>query len=149
MKREAGTYALILNCPCDQTIDVGRLGTITFAKSYYIYVGSAFGPGGVAARVARHCRTDKLVHWHIDYVRTAMTVTEVWYTHEPEHREHLWARIISASARCRASITGFGSTGCECESHLFYYRPRPSLSAFRRELSGTCSKCGAMLMDGR
>jgi len=36
---------------------------------YYIYIGSAFGPGGVRARMLRHLRADKPKHWHIDYLR--------------------------------------------------------------------------------
>ena len=72
MTSQPGTYALILHCPSDRPMAVGRLGVITFEKGYFIYIGSAFGAGGVLARVKRHCRTDKRLRWHIDYVRTAM-----------------------------------------------------------------------------
>ncbi len=135
VKPKPGTYALVLLCPSERGIEVGRLGTTTFKQGYYIYVGSAFGPGGVAARVKRHCRIDKPVRWHIDYLRTAMTVVEVWFTHDPGHWEHHWAGTLSDSERSNASVSGFGSSDCDCESHLFRFRRRPTLAAFRRELN--------------
>ncbi len=137
MKSEPGTYALILRCPSEESIEVGRLGSVKFDKGYYAYVGSAFGPGGVAARVKRHCRNDKPVRWHIDYLRKAMTVIEVWFTYAPEHWEHPWARALSDSQQSSASVSGFGSSDCDCESHLFRFRRRPILSAFRQELTRT------------
>ncbi len=140
MKSEPGTYALVLRCPSDHRTAVGRLGTITFEKGYYVYVGSAFGPGGVLARVERHCRPDKRVRWHIDYVRTSMKVAEVWYTHYPDHQEHQWAGTLSTGGEAAASIRGFGSSDCDCKSHLFHFRHRPDLSVFRRELKRTVKK---------
>ncbi|MBT8467436.1 MAG: DUF123 domain-containing protein, partial [Deltaproteobacteria bacterium] len=35
-------------------VEVGRLGTICFDAPFYVYVGSAFGPGGLAARLRAH-----------------------------------------------------------------------------------------------
>ncbi|MFQ5579314.1 MAG: DUF123 domain-containing protein [Nitrospiria bacterium] len=54
MKSEPGTYALILQSRSEARGQVGRLGQINLKPGYYIYVGSAFGPGGVQARVSRH-----------------------------------------------------------------------------------------------
>ena len=69
LQQKFGTYALILRSSSQQTITVGKLGKIKMRKGYYIYVGSAFGPGGVRARVKRHCHIRKPPHWHIDYIR--------------------------------------------------------------------------------
>lgn len=52
MQAKSGTYILILSSPARSTIDVGRLGRMTLAHGYYLYVGSAFGPGGLRARIA-------------------------------------------------------------------------------------------------
>lgn len=137
VRTDPGTYALILRCPADRCVKVGRLGKLVLRKGYYTYVGSAFGPGGVARRVRRHCRLEKRMHWHIDYVRPAMTVIEAWYTHDLDPREHQWARTLSRSARFGASVNRFGSSDCDCTSHLFHSPYRPDLSAFRHELDAS------------
>ena len=54
-----GTYALILSCASNARIQVGRLGTMQLQCGYYVYLGSALGPGGLRARIAHH---QKLVH---------------------------------------------------------------------------------------
>ncbi|HYA22015.1 MAG TPA: DUF123 domain-containing protein [Thermoproteota archaeon] len=41
---------------------------MAFHPGLYLYVGSARGPGGLRARVARHLRRDKVRKWHIDYL---------------------------------------------------------------------------------
>ena len=111
---DKGVYALILRLESSRRIQIGRLGRFRFTAGTYVYVGSAFGPGGVLARVERHCRPDKRVRWHIDYVRTSMQVAEVWYTHHPDHQEHQWAGTLSTGGEAAASIRGFGSSDCDC-----------------------------------
>jgi Uri superfamily endonuclease len=69
LREGAGTYALILRSHSKATTQVGRWGRINLETGYYIYIGSAFGPGGVRARVSRHFRKEKRKHWHIDYLR--------------------------------------------------------------------------------
>jgi Uri superfamily endonuclease len=34
----------------------------------YLYCGSAKGPGGIRARLGRHMRCGKVVHWHVDHI---------------------------------------------------------------------------------
>ena len=41
-----GTYALILSCKSNVRIEIGRLGTMRLQPGYYVYLGSALGPGG-------------------------------------------------------------------------------------------------------
>jgi len=50
MKTEPGTYALILKCSLRVKIRIGCRRQIDIEPGYYIYVDSAFGPGGVKAR---------------------------------------------------------------------------------------------------
>ncbi|MFO8145391.1 MAG: DUF123 domain-containing protein, partial [Candidatus Syntrophosphaera sp.] len=54
-------------------------------------VGSARGPGGLAARIARHQREPKPRHWHIDYLRAHAELIAVWYTVGSLGRECSWA----------------------------------------------------------
>jgi Uri superfamily endonuclease len=94
---------------------------------YYVYVGSALGPGGVRARVLRHCRTNKSEHWHIDYL--PMSPVAAWYRHTTECLEHRWAELFS-SVMGLSSIPGFGCSDCRCESHLFVAHREPDFAAF-------------------
>ena len=93
-----GTYALVLGFSKRLEIVVGRLGVLEAQPGYYVYVGSALGPGGLAARVGRHCRHEKRLRWHVDYLRAVAQIEEVWYATGKSHRECRWA---SAYARCR------------------------------------------------
>ncbi len=60
-----GTYALLIRVDAPLVIHAGRLGTVALERGWYVYTGSAHGPGGLRARVSRHLRPDKAPHWHI------------------------------------------------------------------------------------
>ena len=49
-----GTYALLLEIREPTELRVGRLGHIHFDSPFYLYFGSAFGPGGLGARLKHH-----------------------------------------------------------------------------------------------
>ncbi len=115
---QPGTYAIIYHCPKKILLSIGGLGEIEFRQGHYIYVGSAFGPGGVRARIMRHEKRQKNQHWHVDYLRKEMSFIEAWYTHDTERLEHEWAKRMS-SAQLLAYPKGFGSSDCKCYAHLF------------------------------
>ena len=46
MTAQPGTYALVLASQKTGPVRIGRLGTLELQPGVYIYVGSAFGPGG-------------------------------------------------------------------------------------------------------
>lgn len=129
MKTEPGTYVLILRSRVKATTQVGRWGSINLEPGYYLYVGSAFGPGGVHARVSRHCRRTKPNHWHIDYLRKFLSPVGVWYSHEPQHLEHRWAQVLYEVSDMSA-IKGFGCSDCKCFSHLFQTSTTPDMALF-------------------
>lgn len=85
---------------------------------FYIYVGSAFGPGGVRARVLRHCRLAKAKHWHIDYLREFLSPMGACYSYDAMRLEHQWAQVLCDMSGM-SSIRGFGCSDCQCHSHLF------------------------------
>ena len=64
-----GTYVLVLRVSKRLEILVGKLGKLVVQPGFYLYTGSAMGPGGLAARVGRHCRHEKRLRWHVDYLR--------------------------------------------------------------------------------
>jgi len=136
---EPGTYVLVMSLDRHAAIRVGRLGTARFRPGFYAYVGSALGPGGIAARVGRHARGGGAVHWHIDYLRRVAPVQEAWYTTGHVRREHAWARALETLSR-GPSIAGFGASDCRCSSHLVYFGRPPEIADFRRAVRGSGSK---------
>lgn len=119
MKPEPGTYALILQSHSSETIQVGRWGQFDLQPGYYIYVGSAFGSGGVRARVSHHLRAEVRKHWHIDFLRAHARPVEAWVSYEATHLEHKWAGIFFETPGM-TPIRGFGCNDCKCYSHLFF-----------------------------
>ena len=100
---------------------------------FYIYVGSARGPGGLRARVGHHLQPSKRLHWHIDYLRPNLRLEQIWYCYTTQKEaEHDWARRIKDLSAAPAPVVGFGSSDCGCESHLYFFSILPSL----RRLSG-------------
>jgi Uri superfamily endonuclease len=134
LSRNGGTYALILHCRHHQIINTGRLGKMSVEKGCYVYVGSAFGSGGVYARIEHHHRISKSFHWHIDYLRPVVEITEVWYSHDPIRREHQWAGIFMGTQGVKMPFKGFGSSDCTCDSHLFYFAAQPTAKMFRKQI---------------
>jgi Uri superfamily endonuclease len=131
----SGTYVLWLHLPRPRTLLVGRFGEVTFAAGYYAYVGSAFGPGGVRARLGRHLRGSGALRWHIDYLRQACRVETAWFSHDPRRLEHAWAAALLALPGARQPVAGFGASDCNCDTHLVAFTRRPALAAFRRRLT--------------
>jgi Uri superfamily endonuclease len=124
-----GSYILVLQL--DHAIDdlqVGKLGSFRFPAGYYLYVGSAFGSGGLAARLSHHERREKLrLHWHIDYLRAHAYLCEAWTVSGPERMECRWCAALAAEPGVSIPVPGFGSRDTGCPSHLFYL-PRPPRS---------------------
>ena len=131
MRPGPGTYALILFCPRRVLIRIGKLGSHQLRRGYYVYVGSAVGPGGVRARVAHHRRVSRRPHWHIDYLRPHARLERVRYTPGEVSREHHWARRIRAFKGASVPIAGFGCSDCRCATHLFFFASLPSLRGLK------------------
>lgn len=130
----AGTYVLILYLPLDNHMVIGRLGSFSFPSGYYLYVGSAFGSGGLAARLRHHIKPIKRAHWHIDYLHMHARLREIWYAAHTEHRECEWASILASMPGLSTPVARFGASDCRCPSHLFYTAVRPSKTAFDKRI---------------
>lgn len=119
-----GTYLLLLQLEEDREIAIGRLGTLYFPHGYYLYLGSARGPGGLQARLARHRRKAKEPRWHIDYLLFYAHLIEIWAVESDERLECLWAQQLARFSPGWPTAH-FGSSDCRCPSHLFHFRERP------------------------
>ncbi|MGD2097040.1 MAG: GIY-YIG nuclease family protein [Desulfobacterales bacterium] len=134
MQNSPGTYALIGACDSNQQLIIGKLGRLHVRPGTYVYIGSAFGPGGLKARIAHHTRCSVRPHWHIDYLRSVLRLREVWYTVDARPYEHRWAETMSALKGATLPIIGFGASDCSCTSHLFAFTDQPLIRSFRRRL---------------
>lgn len=132
--RPGGTYALVLASRRERSIQIGKLGVLRIRPGSYVYVGSAFGPGGVRGRLGRHARSAARLHWHVDYLRRETSPREAWYSLRPVRREHEWAGRLRGTSLALEPFRGFGASDCSCTSHLFFFEARPSTSSFRRWL---------------
>ena len=137
LTRAPGTYALVLENARPARVAVGRLGSIDLRRGFYVYVGSALGQGGVRARVGRHLVPSRAVHWHIDYLKRAAHILEVWYLLDPIRREHAWAEALGGLAGASIAMPGFGASDCRCAAHLFHFPSAPRLATFARALRRT------------
>jgi Uri superfamily endonuclease len=113
-----------------QSISVGRLGSQDFRRGWYLYVGSAFGPGGISARCNHHRRVSARPRWHVDYLRTTAPLRGIWFCHDLEPLEHRWAGVLVGEPGASAPVVGFGASDCDCPSHLYYLPTKPDLGHF-------------------
>ena len=116
-----GTYALIFRLERNKSLTVGKLGRFLFRKGFYIYVGSAQGPGGLKGRINHHQNYCNKPHWHIDYLRTICNIEDIWVQRGQINHEHRWASFLKKSQTDQILIRGFGSSDCSCLTHLFYF----------------------------
>jgi Uri superfamily endonuclease len=135
-----GTYALLLELPAVASLRVGRLGLTTFKAPVYLYSGSAFGPGGLAARLTHHLLASAKPHWHIDYLRSVASVSRIWTTPDPRRLECAWS-AAAQSLRGAREVIGFGASDCRCTSHLVELPRIPRRSTFRRHLHDLVPSC--------
>lgn len=125
-----GTYLILLALPCRLDLRYGRGGRVRLAAGLYGYVGSALGPGGLAARLRRHLAGSPRHHWHIDSLLPHASPVGALVSAGTERLECLWAAWVRANALSTAS--GFGASDCRCEGHLFHLGEREAQAGFLR-----------------
>ena len=113
-----GTYCLFIHLQKDIHITVGRLGCLFFPQGVYIYVGSALN--NLEKRIQRHRKKDKKMHWHIDYFLQHATITNILTIETGDKLECSIAHLLSLIPSVQ-EIPNFGSSDCQCTSHLFYF----------------------------
>ena len=122
-----GAYLLVVALPASLNVTLPNRPAATLAPGRYLYAGSARGPGGLRARLARHMRAEKKPHWHIDRLTEAGTVEGAWAI--PGGDE---CALIAALASLPVPVPGFGSTDCRCcTSHLLCWPAGASLALER------------------
>jgi len=129
-----GTYLLLLECSIKAVLSIGKLGKMVTEPGYYLYVGSAFGPGGIQARINHHIQIAVRPHWHIDYLRTVAGLADTWCVYGSRY-EHEWAHSLMQSEAATMPLKGFGSSDCNCAAHLFYFKRKPVKAELQKILN--------------
>jgi len=147
MQSHPGTYTLVLESSDEKSLKIGKLGTLQLKPGFYVYVGSAFGPGGLQARIKHHIHHRGRPHWHLDYLRPALSFCEIWYTYDQTRREHQWATNHLQTRGSILPLLGFGASDCRCPSHLFFYKSKPSGRNFSRRSHARIKCHGRILIE--
>jgi Uri superfamily endonuclease len=119
---EPGAYALWLRLAEPLDVAAGR-ARARLSPGDYLYCGSARGPGGLRARLARHMRRDKRPHWHVDQLAAAGDVLGAWIEVGGDE-----CALNAALADLPVPLRGFGSSDCRrCVAHLRFFPPSARL----------------------
>lgn len=136
LPRVSGAYALCLQFGAGREIVVGHAPPRRLPAGIYVYAGSAYGPGGIRARVARHLSEKAATRWHVDALdahENAFAVISI-----PDGNE---CRIVDAAAEIARSdmpIPGFGSSDCrKCRAHLVWLPERGAIEKLVRKIPDT------------
>ncbi len=121
--QKGGIYNLVINLSKEKEIKIGRLGTFVFPKGFYVYTGSA--QNGLDKRINRHLSSNKKFHWHIDYLLShAKVIKVVRYVGRKD--ECKLNNVTGQRAGAVQIVKKFGSSDCNCETHLYYFEGIPT-----------------------
>ncbi|NQV55266.1 MAG: GIY-YIG nuclease family protein [Rhodospirillales bacterium] len=114
---ESGAYVLVIRLKRPLRLKRPRWHGIRLKPGDYAYCGSARGPGGMKARIGRHARKSKPLHWHVDELTMQGTVlgsAAITGASECELMDG-----ILAETGAMQPIAGFGAADCKhCTTHL-------------------------------
>ena len=129
-----GTYLLLLETADTGILRVGRQMEMELRPGWYGYIGSAFGPGGLAARLAHHLKRAPRPRWHLDYLRQKARPVEIWFASYDRMTEHRWATLLTEWSFTTLPGLRFGASDCDCRSHLVHFDRLPAFQSMRRRL---------------
>ncbi len=121
--QKGGIYSLIIKLSKKKEIKVGRLGTFVFPKGYYVYTGSA--QNGLEKRISRHRSNEKKLHWHIDYLLLHAEVIKV-VRYAGRKDECKLNNVTRQSTGAIQIVKKFGSSDCNCATHLYCFENIPT-----------------------
>jgi len=136
-----GVYCLILCLSEDREIRIGKSGTRMFKAGRYIYTGKHMV--NVEKRIARHFKKDKVLRWHIDYLRAyASSLVSIV---EKTTDAGLECKVAGELCRRFELVEGFGNSDCKkCPAHLVFAGNMPLtqimdviIEVFKRPKIGT------------
>ena len=112
-----GAYVLVIDLFDDVSVRLPKREPTRLEAGTYLYVGSANGPGGMAARLKRHMSNAKKIHWHVDQLTTRASSVVAFAV--KGGNECALGQTLIESKQFRPALKGFGSSDCKaCDSHL-------------------------------
>ena len=130
---EQGAYGILIRLDWRLNTTIGSLGGVTLSSGSYLYLGSAYGSGGLRARLRRHLRVKKSLHWHIDRVTAQGKITNLFVS--PHGLECGLVRQVLRVPGVNFPVKGFGSSDCkQCPAH-FLRIPDPLNTSIQTILS--------------
>src|SRR5215831_7939825 len=120
-----GTYVLVLGCTTAEPSKSAESAFSILRPAGTCMLAARSVPAGLRGRISHHVRRNGRPHWLIDYFRWNARLESVWY-YSGVHCEHEWASGLGATPGAAAVLRGFGSSDCNCASHLFRFRTRPT-----------------------
>jgi len=135
----SGSYVLVLEVKHTRVLTIGRLGKVRLSAGVYAYTGSAFGSGGLRARLGRYLRGESVKHWHIDHVRAVAEVHACFYTVSDTRLECIWSQALAAIPGATIPVQGFGASDCRsgCAAHLITLPQRVNVRRVLRLAAGS------------
>ena len=122
--QNGGIYNLIIKLSKKKEIKIGKLGTFVFPNGFYVYTGSA--QNGFEKRINRHLSSNKKFHWHIDYLLSHAKVIKVLRYVGGRKDECKFNQVTGQSANAIPIVKKFGSSDCNCVTHLYYFENIPT-----------------------
>ena len=137
-----GSYILLFRVANEEVIRVGRLGELKARPGMYLYFGSAFGPGGLRARMGHHLGIPSHPHWHLDWLRGAFVPTMIWWAEGPERLECTWAAGFARCSEAETPLAGFGASDCRrgCPAHFLFFGTMDGLFLWRSFVEETIER---------
>jgi len=114
-----GSYLLLIKLDINKFIKYGKNKNNYFKKGYYVYIGSALN--NLEKRIERHLKINKKKHWNIDYFLEYGIIKNIYYK-ENNYREECY--IAGLLNKIFLPIPNFGSSDCNCKTHLFYVKKK-------------------------
>ena len=119
---DKGAYLLLIELAAPLEVPLPGRPAATLPPGRYVYAGSAYGPGGLRARIGRHLRRDKPRRWHVDRLTAAGVVVAV--VAAPGGSECALLERVLAAEGSALPLPGFGSSDCRrCPAHLARIAP--------------------------
>lgn len=142
LRSSPGTYILKLSLSQKRHIRIGQLGRYSFQPGIYLYFGSAFGSGGVAARIRRHLGGSGTRHWHCDYLIRYSQVEAVYFSYASKKLECCWTQTVENLSEASSPVAGFGASDCKehCRAHLIYISDSDKITIQAKLLSTLASQ---------
>ncbi len=109
---EKGAYALLI--ALHEPMLARACRSALRAPGRYVYCGSAKGPGGLRARLARQARAEKSPHWHVDQLTRQGEIMGAWIA-----INGCECALNAELGSLPIPFEGFGGSDCpRCQSHL-------------------------------